>query len=404
MQTLAILWSTCGVTGLLSVAASFTAAVLLVIGINSGGRFRAWLAAAVIAASATVLALVTSWSVREIEIDRSTEVAAAEAAGAQAAQDKLRGRAARVRFAEDTAADQADVAGITVAEEEGAYERAVAAELEKIPAYRRAGRKERSGKKEGGDAAANDTAAAASPEDGQADVETAQAPVRRLPEAELQVADRFDRTNRGLAWSLLSLAVGLVGWEWVRRFNTTFDAVWPLPLAGTVIDGAAAKAHVVMPNGVVHLADFLSATARKGESFIVFTEEDPLAGRDRLDRFAAGPVRWSLPVRSLAVAEIAADPTLAELVFESAWFGRVGFIVMGLPGATSVPSDMVLADLADRLERRRHCRATARGTLNLIWAMPMAPDAAVARRITEIAAPTNIRWVCFAGADESFER
>ena len=115
MQTLAILWDTCGLTGLLSAVASIAAVVLLAIVIVPGGLFRAWLTAAIFAAAATFLALVTSWSVRAIEIDRSAEVAEAEAAGAQAAQEKLRGRAARVRFAEDTAADQADVAGITVA-------------------------------------------------------------------------------------------------------------------------------------------------------------------------------------------------------------------------------------------------------------------------------------------------
>lgn len=397
MQTLAILWDTCGLTGLLSAVASIAAVVLLAIGIVPGGRFRAWLTAAIFAAAATFLALVTSWSVRGIEIDRSAEILAAEAAGAQAAQEKLRGRAANIRFAEDTAVDQADVAGITVAEEEGAYSRAVAAELEKIPAYRRAGRKERSLTKRADEAAADDTDPEASSTDGQADAETVETPVRSLPEAELQVADRFDRINRGLTWSLLSFAVGLVSWEWVRRFNTTFDAVWPLPLAGTVVDGAAAKTHVaVPPDGAVHLADFLTATARKGESFIVFTGEDLLADCDRLDRIAAGPLRWSLPVRSLTAAEIAADPALAELVFETAWFGRAGFVIRGEHEA-----ERVLADCAARLERRRHCRASARCTLNLVWAMPTAPDAAVAGRITGIATPTNIRWIDCADADMS---
>ena len=397
MQTLAILWDTCGLTGLLSAVASIAAVVLLAIGIVPGGRFRAWLTAAIFAAAATFLALVTSWSVRGIEIDRSAEVLAAEAAGAQAAQEKLRGRAANIRFAEDTAVDQADVAGVTAAEEEGAYSRAVAAELEKIPAYRRAGRKERSLTKRADEAAADDTDPEASSTDGQADAETIETQVRRLPEAELQVADRFDRINRGLTWSLLSFAVGLVGWEWVRRFNTTFDAVWPLPLAGTVIDGAAAKAHVAVPtDGAVHLADFLSATTRKGESFIVFTGEDLLTDCDRLDRIAAGPLRWSLPVRSLTAAEIAADPALAELVFETAWFGRAGFVIRGEHAA-----ERVLADCASRLERRRHCRASARCTLNLVWAMPTAPDAAVAGRITGIATPTNIRWIDCTAADMS---
>jgi hypothetical protein len=390
-QTLAILWDTFGITGLLSAAASVAAAALLAAGFITPGRFQAWLRAAALAAAAVGLATITSWSIRSIEVDRSAEVLAAEAAGSRAALDKFRGRAADIRFAEDTAADQADLAGVTVAEEEGAYERAVAEQLAKIPAYRRGGRKQRSARNPAAadatrppeDEPAQDAAAAAEPPAAEP------APGRRLPESQLQVADRFDRLNRSLAWSLLGLATVLVGGEWVRRFNTAFEGVWPLPLAGTVIDGAVAKVHVTAPPGDLRLADFLALVARKGESFVLFAAEDPLGGRDRLDRFAVGPLRWSLPVRSCTASEVAADPGLAETVFETAWFGRGGFVVLAGPEAGGV-----LEACAAALERRRHCRAAARRTLNLVWALPTAPDPAVAAWLARLAAATNVRWVC----------
>ena len=131
-STFAILWETFGLLGLASAAAWAGAFCFLVAGIAHRHRWPRLVAAAGLAAAGVVLAAATSTSIRSIEIDRSAEVLAAEAAGTQAVQEKLRGRAANIRFAEDTAADQADVAGVTVAEEEGAYERAVEEQLEKI--------------------------------------------------------------------------------------------------------------------------------------------------------------------------------------------------------------------------------------------------------------------------------
>ena len=198
--------------------------------------------------------------------------------------------------------DQADIAGVSAAEEEGAYERAVADQLAKLPAYARGGRKQRAGRARGEATDKSDEPSAARDADATGDASAADESgpkPRMLPEAQLVVADRFDRANRGLAWSLLSLVVGLVGWEYVRRFNTTFDPVWPLPLAGTLIDGAAAKEHMVtgaaadMSAVSGGLAGALEAAVRKGESFILFAANDPLAGRDALPRLAVGPLRGS---------------------------------------------------------------------------------------------------------------
>jgi len=359
---------------------------------------RAWVLAAGLAAAGVVLAILTSEGIRSIEVDRSAEVLAAEAAGAKAAREKLRDRAAGIRFAEDTAADQADVAGVSVAEEQGAYERAVEEQMAKIPAYRSRGRQERrtaagaaaAPAAGGGDGSGDGNTAKEGGQDRGASSEGDRSQARTLPEAHLVVADRFDRINRAVAWTALALALGLVSVEYVRLFNSTFDAVWPLPLAGTAIDGAFAKSHVVdaTADQRARLTGFLEQAVRKGESFVLFADADPWPGRDRLDRLSCGPLRWSIPKRTFSSAELQADPALGEIVFETAWFGRGVFVLTGEPGAADV-----LAGFLAAMERRHACRAVAARTVNLAWALESPPEAPHRDTIDHLAAGMNVRAV-----------
>ncbi len=400
IATLATLWKTFGVLGGLSAVAWVAALVWLVAGIGPGRRWRAWLTAVAAAAVGLGLAAATSRSIRSIEVDRSAEVQAAEEAAAATAQRRLEGRAVGIRFAEDTATDRADRAGVTTAEAEGAYERAVAEELAKIPAYRSRGKQARgakataasgtaaSGTATSGTAALSGTAA--TPADGETAAAETAAPARSLPEAELIVADRYDRANRAIAWLVLSLAVGLCGWEYVRRFNTPFDAVWPLPLAGTLVDGLAAKERVVdvppgLPGG---LPRFLETAVRKGETFILFAAADPFPGRDALDRVVAGPAAWRLPKRAFPAADVGGDPDLARLVFESAWFDRAAFVLTGGDAAADV-----LTGMAAALARRQQTRAVMRQTLNLVWALPAEPPSAAVADLVRLADRVNVRWL-----------
>ncbi len=392
--TLEILLKTFGLLGLASCLAWAAAATALLVGLVSRRRFQAWLAATGLAIVGLALAAATSESIRGIEVDRSAEVLAAEEAAKKSSQEKLRGRAAGIRFAEDTAADQADVAGVSVAEEQGAYERAVEERLAKIPSYRNRGKQRRSAK--GGDAsAAAQQPAGEAAADTKADAGTDEKPVgRMLPESQLLVADRYDRINRGVAWSLVSLAVGLVGLEYLRRFNSTFDAVWPLPLAGTWIDGAFAKSYVVdggPPHAAGHdpLPEFLGRAVRKGESFVLFAGLDPLPDQDTLPRLAVGPFGTSLPKRSFAVADVEADPAIAEIVFESAWYGRGAFVLVGDAPA----ADAVLAGMVAMLVRRHQCRAVARRTVNIVWALPHGPTAAAMDELRYLCPQMNLRVI-----------
>ena len=396
MPTLVILWNTFGLAGLASCVAWAAAAVGLLAGLVSRRRFHIWLASAVLAALGLALAAVTSENIRSIEIDRSPDVLAAEEAGKKAAQEKLRGRAAGIRFAEDTAADQADVAGVSVAEEQGAYERAVEERLAKIPAYRSRGKQRRSARSSDDvDGSPAESAARPGGKETASDAASDETPAgRMLPESQLLVADHYDRINRGVAWSLLTLAVGCVGLEYLRRFNSTFDAVWPLPLAGTWIDGAFAKSYVVddaLPPAASHdlLPDFLAQSVRKGESFILFAELDPLPERDALPRLAVGPLAWSLPKQTFHAADAQADAAVAEIVFESAWFGRGAFVLAGAASA----ADAVLAGMVAILVRRHRCRAAARRTVNIVWTLPQPPAAGTLDELRFLCPQMNLRLI-----------
>lgn len=380
MTTFDILRETFGLIGAASVAAWAAAALLVVAGLFSRRRWTAWVGGLATAVAGVGLAAVTSEHIRSIEVDRSAEVEAAEAAGAEKARSRLRGRAADIRFAEDTATDQADLAGVSVAEEQGAYERAVEEELAKIPAYRRRGKQVRGGAGAGGGTDAAGEADAAGP-DKQPPV------VRSLPESQLLVARRLDRTNRALAWGLASLAAGLCCLEYVRRYNTTLDAVWPVPLAGTFIDGLAAKEHrAALPADRV--SEFLELAVRKGESFIAFMEHDPFADQDAVTRIAVGPLGWRLPKQTFSAAALASDPGLVELVFETAWFGRGCFVITGADGAAGV-----LNAIVEEFGRRTRTRAAARCLVNLVWALPPEPPTAADDELNRLATRLNLRWL-----------
>lgn len=380
MTTFDILRETFGLVGAASVAAGATAALLVVAGLFSRRRWTAWVGGLVAAVAAAGLATVTSEHIRSIAVDRSAEVEAATAAGLEKARLRLRGRAADIRFAEDTATDQADRAGVSVAEEQGAYERAVEEELAKLPAYRSRGKQVRSAAGAEGDTTAL----------GEADAATADAQppvVRSLPASHLRVARRFDRANRALAWGVASLAAGLCCLEYVRRYNTALEAVWPVPLAGTFVDGLAAKEHhAVVPAD--RLPECLSRAVRKGETFIAFMEHDPLADQNAVTRIALGPLGWRLPKRTFSAAALAGDPGLVETVFETAWFGRSCFVITGAEGAAEV-----LAAMVDKCCRRTRTRAAAQRPMDLVWALPSPPPTAADDELNRLAARLNLRWL-----------
>ena len=91
-----------------------------------------------------------------------------------------------------------------------------------------------------------------------------------MPEADKILADKLDLLNLFVAQWILVLAIGMVVWDYLSRFNETFDAIMPLPIAGPWLDRLYPKKHIVLAKRPTSegLRDFLLKVVRKGETFI----------------------------------------------------------------------------------------------------------------------------------------
>ena len=236
------LYSYFGAVGLASIAAWAAALALLALGARHRRRQYGYLAALGIAALALVLAHINSRAVSAIATDRTEELQAARARQrqARAAETATSGP----RFAEDPAPVD-DPA---------------------VPAYRLAGKQQReSGKKQ--PLVANET-----------EPTTAATPARRvMKEADVVRANRLDRYNLLAARSTLGLVLLLVLWDYVARFNRTFESWWPLPIGGKWLDALSHKSHSVFlvspPERFCR--ELLERVVRRGETFIYCGATDP---------------------------------------------------------------------------------------------------------------------------------
>lgn len=337
-----------GVTGLASVAAWALALVLLGAFARSRRRTRAYLIAFALSLLGFVLARVTSANISAIEIDRSAEEAALRAVQAGAAE----GTGAR------------EPAGAAAAPaEEPAY------------AYRKAGKQKREAE------AAPAVAPEAAPMPEEADASAA----RRLPEADVLRADRYDCMNLFCARLVPWLALALLAYDYLSRFNRTRGYLPPIPLAGRLLDACFPKTHAVHlqvsdPAALrAHLADLV----RKGETFIYLGESDPFAAVAELPRWSLGRLRLR-PLAKLAVSE-PGFPT-SEFILDSAWFGRYFFVV-----TEGAAMRRLIADLVGYLRRRTGPRAAAGRTVNVVWHYPAPIHPATLEALVELCRETNFK-------------
>ena len=106
-----------------------------------------------------------------------------------------------------------------------------------------------------------------------------------LPEPDKLMADKLDIWNLFAARWILVLAITLVVWDYLTRFNTTFNTVMPLPIGGPWLDRLYPKNHVViLPWAPLNaLRNFLQTIISKGETFIYFGNQNPCL-KDRMLR------------------------------------------------------------------------------------------------------------------------
>jgi len=144
---------------------------------------------------------------------------------------------------------------------------------------------------------------------------------RLLPSPDYDRANAWDRSNLFLARWSLAVVILLVLVDYARRFNRTFQAFLPLPLASRWLDAVSPKAHSAVIAGPArhHLAAYLRDFVARGESFLYFGPQDPIPEpllcklgtrqvrlNDRAQRVAA----W---VYDLPAANVYGDPRLPQV-------------------------------------------------------------------------------------------
>jgi len=359
--------------------------LLLIVLAVTYGVSRRWDGVAVLALA--VLVLGGAWwnSTRVsaiVALPSEAAIAAAERAR-EARLGALTSHATSMRFAEDTEADRMDLAGVSAKRYQSIYE-AAAGEDDRTPLYKQGGKVERDA-----GTGRTDEATAALTEAAEAD--DAGPEPRKLPEAVVHRAQRFDRMNLFIARFGFLLAVGLVGVDYVRRLNRTRDALPPLPIAGPLLDAASPKARTVwwQTNERGAAEAYARRVARRGEAFVVFGEHEPFAdAAGRLARLQAfGRGAWWMPVHRVAHER---EPAW---VLETLWFGRGSFVVRGQADA-----DALRQALLDHLRGRHIPRARARRTAHIVWHTPDPPDPATLTELAYLCREANLKLAVITAA------
>jgi len=304
-----------GIVGIASILAWLGAIGVFIVFARSRRRHVFYASALGLAVAAYVLARVNSLNVSAIQMDQSEDLAAA-----QQAQQRLREQISEdgritspVKFAEDAPGEDSDAAGkrkeasVPIA---GRTNAALATLDAGEPAYRQQGKQKReTGKKQ------------AVVKEGEAGSPKEEAAARTLKAPDLILANRLDRYNLIVVRLLLLISVILIGWDYVQRFNTTFDAHAPLPLSGHWIDLHFPKTHAVhIANPDLHpLKPYMETVVRKGETFLYFGSQDPWAVEALPRLQVAGRGGWFLPK---LVFGPPGTPAGSNFLFDAVWFGR----------------------------------------------------------------------------------
>ncbi len=356
-----------GYIGIASIVAWMAAAALAALFVLGWRRSKVCFAALTLAVVALILANVNSNYVSAIKIDFSVQLLEA------------RERAQRQAEAEeDEPSEESDVsAAAQQAKRDEAAEKGVGDQPQY--SYRQEGKAER----DEGMEVEEKIPIGPPAEDQDVDLN-----VRTMTMPDVVRANQLDRLNLLLAKCMLCLALLLVVVDYFRRFNKTFESYLPLPLGGWLIDSLFPKSHTVLArvDKARRWKQFLEGTVRKGETFLYFSREDPWPAAP-LRRFPPlVPLPWALEKITCTGGEADFDD---EFLFESAWFGRYCFVLVG-DGPSAAAR---LESLADFLELRRETRAAAAHTVNVLWDPSTPVPRSTLGRLLPLCRETNFKLI-----------
>lgn len=288
-----------GITGISSILFWMAALLLLVAYVRLPlVRTKKFSMALGLAAAGFFLSELNSGNISAIMVDRSKEIE--EARASQAERERLEGEVegnesgkkkgnagalSDINMGDEDkeptseentgrAARDKQIEGEGEGEKQSIYEKAAAGE-EAVPLYKLRGKQQRAESKAEENTEIRKAAAAG--DDQQSGLGGAQQVVL-MPEADKILADKLDMLNLFVAKWILVLALGMVVWDYLSRFNETFDAVLPLPIAGPWLDRLYPKKHIVLAKRPTpeELRDFLLKVVRKGETFIYLGQDAQL--------------------------------------------------------------------------------------------------------------------------------
>jgi len=376
-----------GVVGIASIGAWMATLCILAACFRSRRRPRWYLAAFVLSLVGIGLAKLNSHAISTIEIDRSQQMAELEAAEQlpkEPAPEPVAPETPTLRFAEETREEARDLAGKkanTAAPSEKGSSNAthpassIQHPVSSVYAYRERGKQKREEGKKRELEEVKDLIA----------VKKDRA-VRTMPEADVIRADRFDRLNLFFARLTPWLAIAMVVYDYLTRFNKTQGYLPPLPIACRVIDRLFPKTHAVRVEGSADdLRRYLADVVRKGETFLLLAPRDPWT-EPALPRLPLRRWRlWPLPKVAYASGDDVDHPTF---ILDGLWFGRYCFVITDAAAARGL-----LDDLLGYLEARRAPRAAVRRTVHVVWAFDeLLPDGLL-ERLAFLCRETNFKLV-----------
>lgn len=99
---------------------------------------------------------------------------------------------------------------------------------------------------------------------------------RLMKESDVMRAQRLDRINLVFCRASLWITLLMLLADYFFRANQTFWTVWPLPVAGRLLDYFHPKRHAVLveKESRAFIKGYLETAIRKGESFLYFGEEE----------------------------------------------------------------------------------------------------------------------------------
>jgi hypothetical protein len=323
-------------------------------------RPRRWLGHIALAVAVAALVFAKINSVRyvgRIEIDTSEQMAkwkAEQNAKLKAAEEARSGDVADIRFAEDTAGDYLDRAGMDEADLK--YMDKL---HEDVPAWKK--QKKQRGESATEDDSLNALIGGKSKPKAVAGSGIDQAEGRSpilMQEKDKAMANRLDSLNLKLIRLLIWMGVLFIMVDYLYRVNSYEDAYFPLPVPSNWVRGLVPAEPLVTRSGkpMRSVLEELAWISRRGDCFVYMSDKPGVADAvpERLPRLPGG----FLCMDVVRVNEHVDD----KFVFEALWYGRSSFVV-----DSSERSMQLLGTFANYLVERKARRARVSQTAHIIW-------------------------------------